>query len=165
AAKDAEAIVAEEIDTQEAEKAPPAEAKTSGKTKKAPSRKKAPAQTPAMWRGEFAPATATAHAASAASAIPLAADVASEVAGAVASIVSTIVEEASNAPAAVMSSSPRADATRSGKRKRVETMESRKRRRRILQGESGDDDEAISSDGEDEVPTGEDVNAPVSAPP
>ncbi|KAE9262188.1 hypothetical protein PR003_g33634 [Phytophthora rubi] len=59
-----------------------------------------------------------------------------------------------------MSSSPRADATRSGKRKRVETMESRKRRRRILQGESGDDDEAISSDGEDEVPTGEDVNAP-----
>ncbi|KAE8953017.1 hypothetical protein PF011_g32531, partial [Phytophthora fragariae] len=101
---------------------------------------------------------------SAASAIPLAADVASEVAGAVASIVSTIVEEASNAPAAVMSSSPRADATRSGKRKRVETMESRKRRRRILQGESGDDDEAISSDGEDEVPTGEDVNAPVSAP-
>ncbi|KAE9156764.1 hypothetical protein PF005_g33094 [Phytophthora fragariae] len=44
-------------------------------------------------------------------------------------------------------------------------MESRKRRRRILQGESGDDDEAISSDGEDEVPTGEDVNATVSGPP
>ncbi|KAE9092673.1 hypothetical protein PF007_g18390 [Phytophthora fragariae] len=101
----------------------------------------APAQMPAMWRGEFAPATATAHAASAASAIPTDADVASEVAGAVASIVSTIMGEASNAPAGVMSCSQPADASRSGKRKRVETMESRKRRRRILQGESGDDDE------------------------
>ncbi|KAE9007206.1 hypothetical protein PF002_g15746 [Phytophthora fragariae] len=119
---------------------------------------------PAMWRGEFAPATATAHAASAASAIPTDADVASEVAGAVASIVSTIMGEASNAPAGVMSCSQPADASRSGKRKRVETMESRKRRRRILQGESGDDDEAISSDVEDEVPAGEDANAPVSAP-
>ncbi|KAE9322087.1 hypothetical protein PF001_g4593 [Phytophthora fragariae] len=124
----------------------------------------APAQMPAMWRGEFAPATATAHAASAASAIPTDADVASEVAGAVASIVSTIMGEASNAPAGVMSCSQPADASRSGKRKRVETMESRKRRRRILQGESGDDDEAISSDVEDEVPAGEDANAPVSAP-
>ncbi|KAG6620805.1 Pol protein [Phytophthora cinnamomi] len=100
----------------------PAEATPTGK--KAPSRKKAPAETPAMWRTGFAPGSIASRVAEAATPTTPPDTMPSDVAGAMASIVTAIVEEKrqDGAPAARTSNtSSGARPTGSGKRKRVDT--------------------------------------------
>ncbi|KAG6590956.1 Pol protein [Phytophthora cinnamomi] len=99
----------------------PAEAKPTGK--KAPSRKKAPAESPAIWRTDFVPGPITSRVAEAATSTTPPDTMTSDVAGAMASIVTAIVEEKrqDGAPAARTSNtSSGARPTGSGKRKRVD---------------------------------------------
>ncbi|EGZ18745.1 hypothetical protein PHYSODRAFT_332488 [Phytophthora sojae] len=163
AVAEATTAVAEAIPGADEEGAAPAEPKATGKTRKAPTRKKVPDQTLAMWRSGPASAATAARAQDAAPAA-----VASEVAGAMASIVATIVEEATPvdgatprvAPDSVTSSTrPGTKPSSSGKRKRVETTESRKRRRRILDEDSADDE----GDNDEEVDSSEEAGVSADA--
>ncbi|POM77285.1 Hypothetical protein PHPALM_5354, partial [Phytophthora palmivora] len=154
---EAMAVVAEAKASADGERAEPAEAKTTGNTKKTPDRKKAPAQTPMMWRMDSVLATTNAQATNVVPAPMATADDAAEVEGAVASMVSMVVEEVTpnKAPTAMMNSRrPSEKPGSSGKRKSVEAGDSRKRRRRILQEEKETNDEEIPSDEENTDVTG-----------
>ncbi|POM58892.1 Pol protein [Phytophthora palmivora] len=142
-------VVAEAKASVEGVRAEPAEAKTTGNTKKKPDRKKAPAQTPMIWRVDSVLATTNAQATNAVPASMATADDAAEVEGAVASMVSMVVEEVTpNKAQTAMTNSrrPNEKPDSSGKRKSVESGDSRKRRRSILQEEKEANDEEIPSD-------------------
>ncbi|POM80586.1 Hypothetical protein PHPALM_1556 [Phytophthora palmivora] len=150
-------VVAEAKASVEGERAEPAEAKTTSNTKKTPDRKKAPAQTPMMWRMDSVLATTNAQATNVVPAPMATADDAAEVEGAVASMVSMVVEEVTpnKAPTAMTNSRrPSEKPGSSGKRKSVESGDSRKRRRRILQEEKEANDEEIPSDEDNTDVTG-----------
>ncbi|POM81816.1 LOW QUALITY PROTEIN: Hypothetical protein PHPALM_165 [Phytophthora palmivora] len=157
-------VVAEAKASVEGERAELAEAKMTGNTKKSPDRKKAPAQTPMMWRMD---SVTNAQATNVVPAPMATADDAAEIEGAVASMVWMVVEEVTpnKAPTAMTNSKrPSEKLDSSGKRKNVESGDSRKRRRRILQELKVANDEEIPSDEEntDVTGVGRSGTAPIS---
>ncbi|KAG6616149.1 Pol protein [Phytophthora cinnamomi] len=138
----------------------PAVAKPTGK--KTPSRKKAPAEMLATWTTDFAPGPIASQVAEAATPKPPPDTMTSEVVCAMAFIVTAIVEEKrqDGAPAArTTNTSSGSRPTGSGKRKRVDMVESRKLRRGLLQEERVHDIEELSSAENDTTASGEEVVA------